>query len=93
MAEILNKCPICGSRLEYYSLYQFSKIYDVLKSGKLSARPKRREDEGPMECGFIACTNSECYFRTNCDLEVEEDNWYHIHQKGDVYMIEDRDGL
>lgn len=87
MAEILNKCPICGSRLEFYSLYQITKVYDVLKSGKLSARPKRKEDEGPMECGFIACVNSGCNFRTNCDLEVENDNRYEIYQCGETYMI------
>lgn len=40
MEEILNKCPVCGSNLEYHSLYQFSKVYKILKSGKLSSRPK-----------------------------------------------------
>lgn len=27
--DILNKCPVCGSKLEYHSLYQFSKIYKI----------------------------------------------------------------
>ena len=31
MEEILNKCPVCGSNLEYHSLYQFSKVYKILK--------------------------------------------------------------
>lgn len=70
MEEILNKCPVCGSNLEYHSLYQFSKVYKILKSGKLSSRPKR-DDECPMECGFISCMNPDCEFYTNCDLEVE----------------------
>ena len=26
MKDILNKCPVCGSKLEYHSLYQFSKV-------------------------------------------------------------------
>lgn len=49
MKDILNKCPVCGSKLEYHSLYQFSKVYKILKNGKLSARPQRSESVGPME--------------------------------------------
>lgn len=70
---ILNKCPICGSELEYNFLYQFTKPFKILKSGKLSIRPKREKAYiCPMECGFISCTNTNCGFHTNCDLEVEE---------------------
>lgn len=52
-------------------------IYSVdsmkVQSGKLSIRPKRgKVDICPMECGFISCTNTNCGFHTNCDLEVEE---------------------
>ena len=83
---ILNKCPICGSELEYNSLYQFTKIYKVLKNGKLSTRPKR------MECGFISCINPDCDFHTNCDLEVEGNGKYNIYQSGDVYNIEIDEG-
>ena len=86
MEEILNKCPVCGSNLEYHSLYQFSKVYKILKSGKLSSRPKR-DDECPMECGFISCMNPDCEFYTNCDLEVENDGKYNIYQEGEVYKI------
>lgn len=89
MAEVLNRCPICGSELEYNSLYQITKVYKILKSGKLSTKPKRKEGVEPMECGFIACTNSECDFHTNCELEVEEDNRYNIYQQDSVYIIED----
>ena len=85
--DILNKCPVCGSKLEYHSLYQFSKIYKILKNGKLSARPQRNESACPMECGFIACSNADCDFHTNCDLEVEEDRKYSIYQTGEVYKI------
>lgn len=88
MSEILNKCPVCGSELEYNSLYQFLKVYKILKNGKLSSRPKRNEDICSMECGFISCTNPDCNFRTNCDLEVEENREYRIYQSGDVHIIE-----
>lgn len=88
MSEILNKCPVCGSELEYNSFYQFSKVYKILKNGKLSSRPKRNEDICSMECGFISCTDPDCNFRTNCDLEVEENREYRIYQSGDVHIIE-----
>ena len=34
---------------------------------------QRNESACPMECGFIACSNADCDFHTNCDLEVEEE--------------------
>ena len=83
---ILNKCPICGSELEYNSLYQFTKIYKVLKNGKC------KDDACPMECGFISCINPDCDFHTNCDLEVEGNGKYNIYQSGDVYNIEIDEG-
>ncbi len=85
---ILNKCPLCCSELEYNSLYQRSKVYKILKNGKLSSRPKRNEDVGPMECGFISCANADCDFATNCDLQVESGKKYNIYQLGDKYFIE-----
>lgn len=57
------------------------------ENGKLSARPQRNESACPMECGFIACSNADCDFHTNCDLEVEEDRKYSIYQTGEVYKI------
>lgn len=58
------------------------------ENGKLSARPQRNESACPMECGFIACSNADCDFHTNCDLEVEEGRKYRIYQTGDTYKIE-----
>ena len=40
--EVLNKCPLCGSELEYHDLIQFSDVYRILKNGKVS-RTKRLE--------------------------------------------------
>ena len=63
-------------------------IRDLIKLGNLSARPQRNESACPMECGFIACSNADCDFYTNCDLEVEEGRKYRIYQTGDTYKIE-----
>lgn len=87
---ILNKCPICGAELEYIVLNQYSDVYRILKSGKISKRKKFRRDEGSMECGFINCT--KCEFHTDCDLDTNITGDYeciHIHEnnKGQ-FMIE-----
>lgn len=38
MAKVLNKCPLCGGGLEYNALHQYSLVYKVLKSGKMSQK-------------------------------------------------------
>lgn len=86
--KILNKCPLCGSVLEYSSLHQYSLVHKVLKNGTLSKTFKKR-DCGSMECGFISCTNEECDFHTDCDLDVEDYNEIHIYQNDDKFMYED----
>ena len=83
--EILNACPNCGSNLEYSSLYQFSKVYKILKDGTISKRFKKRY-EGSMECGFISCTNEKCNFATDCDLDVIDDNTIHIYQDEETFV-------
>jgi len=80
MDKILNKCPICGARLEYSVLMQFSKDYQIKLNGRLSKNSKN-SDVSPMECGFISCTA--------CDLECEEDHNIKIYQEDGVYMYED----
>lgn len=78
--QILNRCPLCGSELEYVELNQYSNLYRILKNGKISKTRKRKRDEGSTECGFIACTNYECGFHTDCDLRVESTGQYkHIY--------------
>lgn len=72
--KLLNKCPICGSDLEYYRFYQYSKVHAIKKDGKIVEIPKRTIDDGSLDCGIISCTS--CDFSTNCDLEVE--NYKHI---------------
>lgn len=82
--KILNKCPICGAPLEYHSLMQYANVYTVLKNGTLSKNRKRKSSEGPMECGFLACT--ECGFHTDCDLNAEDEKGLFIYQDGDKFM-------
>lgn len=91
MENILNKCPICGSKLEYHAYFQFTKVYRILKNGKLSSRPIRNEDDCAMDCGFILCENPDCDFHTNSDLEVENNKEYEIYLSGDAsYKIESK---
>lgn len=84
--KILNKCPICGSELEYSMLCQYELVYKITKKGQLTSKKKCKRDVGSMECGFIACTNEECDFHTDCDLNVEDSNGIHVYQDGDTYM-------
>lgn len=86
MAKTLNKCPICGGRLQYHSMMQFTEDYKIKLDGTLSKRFKK-SDSSPMECGFIACIS--CNFHTNCDLEVEENHNMKIYEENGVYMYED----
>ena len=89
MAKILNKCPLCGGGLEYNALHQYSLVYKVLKSGKMSAKRVRKEDNGPMECGFLACINQECGFVTDCDLRpIDIKLGIDIYTKSEVFMYE-----
>lgn len=68
MQKVLNRCPLCGSRLEYHSLYQYDLVFKVLNNGGISSRPVRKIDDCPMESAFIACSNEDCNFATDCDL-------------------------
>lgn len=72
--KLLNKCPICGSSLEYSSLMQYSNVYKVLHNGELSKKRIRKEDNGSMECGYYSCTNPDCDFVTDCEMNVMNHN-------------------
>lgn len=81
--EVLNKCPLCGSELEFIELCQYSEAYKILQNGKISKTRKYKRDEGYMECGFIACSNDDCNFHTDCDLDTDTTGDYkhiYIHQ-------------
>lgn len=68
MDELLNCCPKCGSTLEFSNLMQYSDVYKITRSGKLSKKRIRKEDCGPMECGYISCTN--CRFCDRCGIRL-----------------------
>lgn len=88
MEEILNKCPLCGGKIEYSALMQYENIHSVLKSGKLSKNRVRKADVGPMECGYMYCKNDKCDFITNTDLEVEGHSEIEIRQENNRYVYE-----
>lgn len=85
MKKILNKCPICGGKLEYSNLMQYSDVYGIKKNGELTIKRIRKEDIGPMECGFIACTNEDCNFATDCDLDSANHLNIKVWQEGNKY--------
>ena len=84
MDELLNCCPKCGSTLEFSNLMQYSDVYKITRSGKLSKKRIRKEDCWPMECGYISCTN--CDFVTDAELDYRgKDEEIRIYQKEDKY--------
>lgn len=89
--KILNKCPLCGSELEFINLCQYSNVYRILKNGKISKVLKYKRDEGSIERGFIACANDECNFHTDCKFDTDTTGQYqniYIHQSNDnQFMI------
>lgn len=64
MDELLNCCPKCGSTLEFSNLMQYSDVYKITRSGKLSKKrytielilrlTKERNDERTIyQCAYI----------------------------------------
>lgn len=88
MTKLLNKCPLCGSKLEYSALMQYAYVHTIKNDGELSKRAKK-VDAGTMECGFISCQNTGCDFLTNVDLECEKHKNIKIWQKGNKYFYDD----
>lgn len=90
MEKLLNKCPICGEKLIYSALMQYSLNFQLKRNGELSSKGKKR-DEGSMECGYIYCTNSNCNFITDCDLDCENHPNIKIYQSGNKYYYKNKD--
>lgn len=89
MEKLLNGCPVCGGILEFSNLMQYSNVYKITKSGKLTKRRIRKEDNGPMECGYISCT--ECHFVTDTEFNYkDESEEIKIYQKEDKYYYKKR---
>lgn len=88
MGKLLNKCPLCGSELEYNALYQYEISYKITKYGEVASRRKSKRDVGSMECGYIMCTNEKCQFMTDCELNVEKNRNIKVRQIGQKYVYE-----
>ena len=67
MKNILNKCPICGSKLQYCRHMSFTLNSMVKRNGELSVK-ETKSPFGSLESGFIACINEDCDFITDDDL-------------------------
>ncbi len=87
MEKLLNKCPICGDKLQYSALMQYSLNYQIKRNGKFS-KNGRKEDIGSMECGYISCMNPDCDFATDCDFNSINHKDIKIWQQGDKFYYE-----
>lgn len=67
MKTVLNKCPVCGSRITFNVYYQFTRDYLVKKNGT-PAKKCRKSGECPLECSNLSCT--KCDWCTSVDYEV-----------------------
>jgi hypothetical protein len=85
--KILNKCPICGAKLQYSRMMSFSFDSIIKRNGEPSAKEKKGE-VGPLECGFISCTGDGCDFVTDCDLECSNYPYIKIWQQGCGFYYE-----
>lgn len=84
--ELLNRCPKCGGILEYSELMQYSNIYKIKRNGELSKRRVRKEDNDPMEYGYIYCSN--CDFTTDAESNYKgRDEKITIRQREEKYYF------
>lgn len=95
MPQILNKCPICGSRIQYSRMMSFTYDSVIKLNGELSAKQKKGE-AGSLECGFISCTNKDCDFVTDCDFTCcsvsnNRVNRIKVWQQGSKFYYDDSD--
>lgn len=86
--KVLSKCPICGGKLIYSALYQYSLNYGIKSDGTIT-KSRKKEDIGSMECGFIYCANEECDFMTDCELNSLNHANIEIVQDNGIYYYED----
>ena len=87
MKKVLNKCPICNSKIQYSRMMSFSMDSIIKRNGEPSVKEKKGE-VGPLECGFISCTNEDCNFATDCDLHSINHNNIRIGQEYGKFYYE-----
>ena len=90
--QLLNKCPICGGKLYEDNLYQYSRIYEIGKSGKTLSKYKKGGD-CPMECAQLYCENKD--FITDFEFNVEIPDEFDgriIRENGKYYIDTEKHG-
>jgi hypothetical protein len=88
LEKLLNKCPICGAKLQYSRMMSFSFDSIIKQNGELSAKEKKGE-VGSLECGFISCMSDHCDFTTDCDLKCSNYPHIKIWQQGSAFYYKD----
>jgi hypothetical protein len=83
--KLLNKCPVCGSKLNYCAEMSSTIDYQLKRDGMPSVRGKRTEAVS-MECGYLACQNPECDFLTDCYLKARYHWNIEIKERGGVFF-------
>ena len=90
MWKILNKCPICGGRLEYVEFYQYTISRTIKLNGEVSKKNKKKIDAGSLECGFIQCEKKNCDFITDNDYYCDMYKNIEILQKNGVLLYKEK---
>lgn len=70
----LKKCPKCGGEIEISYLNQYSYVYRLTKSGRISKRYKR-EDNGTMEVAVAGCRSCGADWGDG-EFFIDEDGYF-----------------
>ncbi len=66
-----SRCPICSSKLEYRVLKFYEDVYTVKNNGGVYVNKTKREyPEDCVEKGYLKCSNKQCGFKTDEELNV-----------------------
>ena len=77
MGIILKKCPLCGGEIVVSYICQYSRVYKLAKSGRISRR-YTIVDSGTMDVAVASC---DCGANWNKDQFVIDENGYFIDYK------------
>lgn len=75
--RILNKCPKCGSKLQFSNLMQFTRDYTIKRNGRLSAK-STRSDDCPMDASFVACTSCDLLQIATENIKIMREEYKYI---------------
>lgn len=88
MKKILNKCPVCGSKLIFDELCQYSILHYMTAYGKPSKSIRRRKN-GSLGANLIYCDNMDCDFCTDADYECEKYPKIKIWEENNKFWVDD----